>query len=51
MINPGKDVEANGTKSDEDILHWKASNQRWEPTDRLALLEQRVAALEGIVSP
>lgn len=45
------DVEANGTKDDEDILHWKASNQRWEPTDRLTLLEQRVAALEGIVSP
>jgi hypothetical protein len=45
------DVEANGTKADEDILHWKASNQRWETTDRLTLLEQKVAALEAIVSP
>ena len=45
------DVEANGAKNNEDILHWKASNQRWEPTDRLSLLEQRVASLEAIVSP
>jgi hypothetical protein len=45
------DVEANGTKDDQDILHWKASNQRWEPTSRLTLLEQKVAALETAVFP
>lgn len=41
------DVEANGTKDDLDVLHWKASANRWEPSDRLTLLEQRVTALEG----
>lgn len=41
------DVEANGTKDDLDILHWSQSGNRWEPTDRLTLLEQRVTALEG----
>lgn len=41
------DVEANGTKSDEDILNWNASASRWEPTDRLTLLEARVTALEN----
>ena len=40
------DVEANGTKSDLDILNWNAANNRWEPTDRLTLLEARVTALE-----
>lgn len=41
------DVEANGTKDDLDILHWNNTASRWEPTDRLTLLEQRVTALEG----
>jgi hypothetical protein len=41
------DVEANGTKDDYDILHWRSTENRWEPTDRLTLLEQRVTALEG----
>jgi hypothetical protein len=41
------DVEANGAKANLDVLHWNASNSRWEPSDRLTLLEQRVAALEG----
>lgn len=41
------DVEANGTKSDNDILDWNASANRWEPSDRLTLLEARVTALEN----
>ena len=41
------DVEANGTKDDNDILDWNAAAGRWEPSDRLTLLEARVAALEG----
>lgn len=41
------DVEANGSKSDGDLIHWSDSSSRWEPTDRLTLLEQRVTALEG----
>lgn len=41
------DVEANGTKDDGDLIHWSDASNRWEPTDRLTLLEQRVAALEG----
>lgn len=41
------DVEANGIKDDLDILHWSQSANRWEPTDRLTLLEQRVTALEN----
>lgn len=41
------DVEANGTKSDLDILNWNATANRWEPTDRLTLLEARVTALEN----
>ncbi len=45
------DVEANGSKDNGDALAWNASVNRWEPTDRLTLLEQRVAALEAIVSP
>ena len=40
------DVEANGSKSDGDLLEWSATNSRWQPTDRLALLEARVTALE-----
>lgn len=43
------DVEANGSKNDKDILHWNASANRWETTDRLTLLEARVAALEAII--
>lgn len=41
------DVEANGTKQDKDVLNWNAAANRWEVTDRLTLLEQRVAALES----
>lgn len=44
------DVEANGTKNDGDLLHWSAGNNRWEPTDRLSLLEARVGALESTLS-
>lgn len=40
------DVEANGSKSDGDALSWNGAANRWEPTDRLTLLEARVAALE-----
>lgn len=43
------DVEANGSKNDEDILHWSASANRWETSDRLTLLEARVTALEAII--
>jgi hypothetical protein len=41
------DVEANGNKSDGDILNWDATDERWEPSDRLTLLEARVTALEN----
>jgi hypothetical protein len=41
------DVEANGTKDDGDILNWNDTANRWEPTDRLTLLEQRVTDLEN----
>jgi len=41
------DVEANGGKDDRDVLNWNATAARWEPTDRLTLLEARVAALEN----
>jgi hypothetical protein len=41
------DVEANGTKDDGDTLEWVASANRWQPTDRLTLLEARVTALEN----
>lgn len=41
------DVEANGAKQDKDVLNWNASANRWEVTDRLTLLEARVAALEN----
>jgi hypothetical protein len=40
------DVEANGTKDDGDVLAWNATADRWEPSDRLSLLEARVTALE-----
>jgi hypothetical protein len=40
------DVEANGTKNDGDTLVWNTSSNRWEASDRLTLLEQRVTALE-----
>ena len=43
------DVEANGTKDDGDLIHWSDANNRWEPTDRLTLLEQRVTALEALI--
>lgn len=41
------DVEANGSKGDGDVLEWVAAAGRWQPTDRLALLEARVTALEN----
>jgi hypothetical protein len=41
------DVEANGNKDDGDTLEWVAAANRWQPTDRLTLLEARVAALEA----
>ena len=41
------DVEANGTKADKDTLSWNAAANRWENSDRLTLLEARVAALEN----
>ncbi len=43
------DVEANGNKEDGDVLIWNGTNTRWEPTDRLTLLEQRVTALEALI--
>ena len=43
------DVEANGTKDDGDVLNWNDTASRWEPTDRLTLLEQRVTALEALI--
>lgn len=41
------DVEANGAKENLDVLNWNSTASRWEPTDRLTLLEQRVTALEA----
>jgi hypothetical protein len=41
------DVEANGSKSDGDVLEYDSANARWQPSDRLTLLEARVAALEN----
>jgi hypothetical protein len=41
------DVEANGTKDNGDTLEWVAASNRWQPTDRLTLLEARVTALEA----
>jgi len=41
------DVEANGSKTDGDVLEYDSANGRWQPTGRLTLLEARVAALEG----
>jgi hypothetical protein len=41
------DVEANGSKTDGDVLEYDSANGRWQPTDRLTLLEARVTALEG----
>jgi hypothetical protein len=41
------DVEANGTKDNGDTLEWLAASNRWQPTDRLTLLEARVTALEA----
>jgi hypothetical protein len=42
------DVEANGTKDNGDVLGWNAGANRWEPSDRLTLLEQRVSAIEAL---
>ena len=43
------DVEANGTKDDGDVLNWDSASNRWEPSDRLTLLEQRVSAIEALL--
>lgn len=40
------DVEANGSKDNLDTLNWNSTAGRWEPTDRLTLLEARVTAIE-----
>jgi hypothetical protein len=40
------DVEANGSKVDGDVLEYDSATSRWQPTNRLTLLEARVAALE-----
>lgn len=40
------DVEANGSKADGDVLEYDSTTSRWQPTNRLTLLEARVAALE-----
>jgi hypothetical protein len=42
------DVEANGATADGDVLNWNDTANRWEATDRLTLLEQRVTALEAL---
>lgn len=42
------DVEANGNKDNGDVLEWSAAANRWQPSDRLTLLEQRVTALESL---
>lgn len=39
------DVEANGGKSDKEVLNWNAATKRWEPTNRLTLLEDQAAGL------
>jgi hypothetical protein len=41
------DVEANGSKDSGDVLEWVAAASRWQPTDRLSLLEARVTTLEN----
>ncbi len=41
------DVEANGSKSNGDVLGYSSAAGRWQPTDRLTLLEARVTALES----
>jgi hypothetical protein len=43
------DVEANGTKDNGDVLNWDSASNRWEPSDRLTLLEQRVSAVEALL--
>lgn len=40
------DVESNLGKDPLDTLHWNGTSQRWETTNRLTLLEQRVTAIE-----
>jgi len=38
-----------GNKSDGDILEWAEDASRWERSNRLTALEQRVAALEALL--
>jgi hypothetical protein len=41
------DVESGGSKANGDILEWNTSATRWQPSNRLSLLEARVTALEA----
>jgi hypothetical protein len=41
------DVEANGGKSNGDVLNYDSTAGRWQPSNRLTLLEARVTALEA----
>ena len=41
------DVEANGSKQNGDTIVWNAASSRWQPSDRITLLEARVTALEA----
>jgi hypothetical protein len=38
-----------GSKSDGDVLEWTEDTSRWERSNRLTALEQRVAALEALL--
>jgi hypothetical protein len=40
------DVEV-GTPTNDQVLAWNSATSRWEPTNRLTLLEARVTALEA----
>jgi hypothetical protein len=41
------DVEANGGNSNGDVLNYDSTAGRWQPSNRLTLLEARVTALEA----
>lgn len=41
------DVEANGSKQNGDTIVWSTVSGRWQPSDRITLLEARVTALEA----
>jgi hypothetical protein len=40
-------TRANWAKVNGDVLEWVAAANRWQPSDRLSLLEARVTALEN----